>query len=160
MFLELDEFCGDLLSRHPSVALVTWGNQKALESFVSRLGPALRKDRPDTILSKFSCGDLDSRSFGENLLRRFTKKDAAKRCLLVYRIEPLAPAAAEILNGYRERLAAFRAVVVVIRGNRRRDFLAACPDLMDWVGTCATRAEDVGPPITLREDSKRATIGR
>lgn len=160
MFLDLDEFCGAVLSRHPSVALVTWTSQKALGSFVSRLGPALRKYHSDTVLSKLTCADLDSASFGEKLVGRLDRRNARKCCLLVYQIEPLAVAAAGILNGYRERLAAFRAVVLVIRENRRRDFLSACADLMDWVGTCVVRAEEVGPPITLREDSTREGIRR
>ena len=155
MYLDIDEFSRSLLSKRPSLALVTWVSQKVLDSFVARLGPALRKNQPDTVLSKLLCGDLDSGSFGEKLLGQCGRRDAAKRCLLVYRIEPLASAAAGILNGYRERLAAFRSVVVVIRDNRRRDFVTACPDLMDWVGTCVVRVEDVGPAITLREDSKR-----
>lgn len=160
MFLDLDEFCGALLSRHPSLAVVTWASQKALDSFVARLGPVLREYLPDTVLSKFACADLDSASFEEKLLARLRRKNTAKCCLLVYQIEPLTSAAANILNGYRERLASFRAVIVVIRDNRRRDFLTACPDLMDWVGTCVVRAEDVGPPITLREDSKRGGTRR
>jgi len=155
VFVLLDEFSRGLLSKEPSVALVTWVSEKALKSFVARLGPALRTKHPDTTLLKLACADLDSASFEKKLLARLRRKNIGKCCLLVYQIEPLARAAAGILNGYRERLASFRAVVLVIRDNRRRDFLIACPDLMDWVGTCVARAEDLGPPIVLREDSKR-----
>lgn len=151
MFLELAEFCRGLLSHHPSVAIVTWASQPALESFVARLGPALREEHSDTILSRLSAAELDSASFPERLLRCLERRDGSRRCLLVYRIEPLAPAAARILNGFRERLASQRAVVVVIRENRKRDFVTDSPDLMDWVGTSAARAEDLGPAISLRE---------
>ncbi len=154
MFLLIEEFCHVVLSKHPSLALVTWQSEKMLKSFARRLGPALREERPDTVLSKLACADLDSAAFEEKLLKRLSKKNAAECCLLIYQIEPLATAAGRILNGYRKRLASFRAVVVVIRDNRQRDLLIACPDLMDWVGTNVVRAEDLGPPITLPGDAK------
>ncbi|MFH1919683.1 MAG: hypothetical protein ABIP48_07370 [Planctomycetota bacterium] len=151
MFLELAEFCRGLLSHHPSVAMVTWASQPALDSFVARLRPALRGERTDTILSRRSAADLDSVTVHEQLLAGLDRRDGSKRCLLVYGIEPLAPAAARTLNGFRERLVSLRAVIVAIRENRKRDFVTDCPDLMDWVGTSVARAEDLAPPMTLRD---------
>lgn len=149
--MELGAFSRDLLSKRPSVALVTWASQIALDSFVARLGSSLRAERAGTILSKLSGADLDSVSFPQELLKCLGRGQAGKRCLLVYRIEPLAPAAARILNGLRERLASLQAVIVAIRENRKRDLVTECPDLMDWVGTSVVRAEDLGPPFTLRD---------
>ncbi len=154
MFLLIEEFCHVVLSKHPSLALVTWQSEKMLKSFVARLGPAVRKERSGTVFSKFACADLDSAAFEKKLRKRLSEKNAAECCLLIYQIEPLANAAGKILNGYREWLASFRAVIVVIRDNRQRDLLMACPDLMDWVGTNVVRAEDLGPPITLPDDAK------
>lgn len=151
MFLELGDFARDLLSRSPSVALVTWASEAALRSFLARLGPSLRAECPGTVLTRLCSDDLDSASFQEQLLARLNRRDASKRCLLVYRVEPLASAAATILNGFRERLASLKAVVVAIRDNRKRDFVLECPDLMDWVGPSVVRAEDLGPPMTLHE---------
>jgi len=71
-------------------------------------------------------------------------------CLLIYEIEPLAGTVGRILNGYRERLASLRGIIVAVRANRQRDFFLECPDLLDWVGPMIGRAEDLGPPITLR----------
>lgn len=158
MFLDLDEFCRSLLLRRPSVALVTWEDPGALESFLKRLGPALRREAAAVTLSKLPCADLDGASFQQRIVKSLRRPSAAQRCLLIYRIEPLAVAAATVLNGFRERLASYAAVIVVIRENRRRDFVVACPDLMDWVGTSVTRAEDLAPPLTLRDVN--ATIRR
>lgn len=108
-------------------------------------------ERPDTVLSKLCGVSLDSASFQEELLGVLARRGSSKRCLLVYEIEPLVSAAGRILNGFRERLGALRVVIVTIRENRRRDFLTVCPDLMDWIGTNVARAEDLAPPLTLRE---------
>ena len=151
MFLDLDEFCRALLSRRPFVALVTWANPAALRSFVVRLGPALRAERSDTVMANLVGADLDSAGFQAKLTASMARRDAQKRCLLVYQIEPLVSAAGEILNGYRERLGRFRAVVVAIRENRKRDFLRVCPDLMDWVGTNVVRVEDLAPALTVQK---------
>ena len=151
MFLELGDFARGLVSRRPSVALVTWASQTALDTFVARLGAGVRAECPGTILTRLCSADLDSASFQEQLVARLNRRDASKRCLLVYRIEPLASAAARILNGFRERLASLKAVVLAVRENRKRDFVMECPDLMDWVGPGVVRAEDLGPPMTLRD---------
>jgi hypothetical protein len=151
VFLELAEFCREVLSRRPSVAVVTWATQPALDSFVARLGHALRKEREGTILSKLDAKDLDSASFQEQLLAALARRDGSNRCLLIYRIEPLAPAAGRILNGFRERQTSLRAVIVAVRENRKRDFITQCPDLVHWVGTRVVRAEDLAPPLTLRD---------
>jgi hypothetical protein len=122
-----------------------------LDSFVARLGRALRAERKGTILSKLAAKDMDSATFHEKLLRSLSRRDGSKRCLLIYGIEPLAPAAGRILNGFRERLTSLRAVIVTIRENRKRDFITECPDLVHWVGTRVVRAEDLAPPFTLRD---------
>lgn len=151
MFLELRDFARDLFSRRPSVALVTWASRTALDTFVARLGAAVRAECPGTVLTRLCSADLDSVSFQEQLVVRLNRRDASKRCLLLYRVEPLASAAATILNGFRERLGSLKAVVIAIRENRKRDFVVACPDLMDWVGPTVVRAEDLGPPMTPHE---------
>jgi len=63
----------------------------------------------------------------------------------------MAPAAGMILNGYREKLSQLKAVSLVIRENRYRDFSIECPDLMDWVGLTIAHAEQVARPLTLAE---------
>ncbi len=151
MFLDIEQFCRALVSNRPSVALVSWTSQAAKGSFVKRLGPTLRRERAGTIVSKLDCVNFDSASFEERISRALARRDAAECALLIHGIEPLATASARILNGYRERLARLRTAIVVIRENRRRDFMVACPDLMDWIGTLVTRAEDLAPPLTLRE---------
>ncbi len=151
MFLDIEQFCRTLVSNQPSVAMVTWASHVARDSFLKRLGPTLRREQPGTILSKLDGADLDSASFEERISIALGRRDASKCALLIHGIEPLTTASAEILNGYRERLASFRATIVMIRENRRRDFVVACPDLMDWIGTLVARAEDLAPPLTLRE---------
>jgi hypothetical protein len=94
---------------------------------------------------------LEGESFQRVLVEWLDKRNASRRCLVVYQIESLLSAAGAVLNGFRERLGRLRAVVVVIRENRHRDFVAACPDVMDWVGHNVGRAEDLGPPFTLRD---------
>ena len=151
MFLDLEQFCRTVVSSQPSVAMVTWTSRLAADSFVARLGPTLRDVWPGTVLSKLEGTDLDSTSFEEKMARSLGRRDTGKRVFLIYRIEPFASAAAKILNGYRERLTCLRVVILVIRENRRRDFVLACPDLMDWVGTLVARAEDLAPALTLRQ---------
>ena len=114
----------------------------------------VRKEAPGTIVSTIVGAELDSDSFRKELLSCMARSHLNRRCLLIHRIEPLASAAGRILNGSREKLGAYRVVVVVIRDNRKRDFLLECPDLMDWVGTCVARAEDLAPALTLRRVRK------
>jgi len=94
---------------------------------------------------------LDGESLQREILKTLSKRNAPRKCLLIHQIESLLSAATTVLNGFRERLGGLRAVVVVIRENRHCDFVAACPDLMDWVGHNVGRAEDLGPPFTLRD---------
>lgn len=149
MFLDVREFCRAAVDPHPSVALVTWVNPEPLRWFLSSLRRALRElDTPVSVLS-LPGTNLDSNGFQARLFRLMNRRNVRQRCLLVHEIESLAPGAAAALNGNRERLAAFRAVIVIIRENHYRDFILACPDLMDWVGTKVARAEDFQPPLTL-----------
>ena len=151
MFLDIEQFCRALVSNRPSVAMVTWASHVAMDSFVRRLGPVLRSEQPGTVFSKIDGAELDSGLFEEKMSAILNRRDADERALLIYRIEPLTSAAGRILNGYRERLAGLRTAIVLIRENRRRDFVVTCPDLMDWIGTLVARAEDLAPPLTLRE---------
>lgn len=151
MFLDIEQFCRTLVSNQPSVAMVTWASHVAMDSFVKRFGPTLRREQAGMVLSKLNGADLDSASFEERISTALGRRDVSTCALLVYGIEPLTTASAGILNGYREKLARFRATIVMIRENRRRDFVVACPDLMDWMGTLVARAEDLAPPLTLRE---------
>ena len=149
MFLDVGEFCRAVVSTHPSVARVTWVSPDALRWFLSSLGRALREAVAGVTLVRLSGANLDSDGFQARLFQLINRKCRTQRCLLVHEIESLAPAAAAALNGNRERLAVFCAVIVVIRENHYRDFVIACPDLMDWVGTRVARAEDFRPPLTL-----------
>lgn len=149
MFLDVREFCRALVATHPSVARVTWVSPDALRWFLSSVGRVLRELDPPVSLLRLPGTNLDSDGFQADLFRLINRKYRRQRCLLVHEIESLAPAAAAALNGSRERLAVFRAVIVVIRENHCRDFAMACPDLMDWVGTRVARAEDFQPPLTL-----------
>jgi hypothetical protein len=151
VFLDIDQFCHVLLARRPSLAGIRWASHSAKQSFLLRIGPSLRRHRSDTVLSRLAGGSLDSESFERELLRALAMRHPSRRCLLVDQIEPLAPAAGAVLNGYREKLAALRAAVLMIRDDRYRDFAMACPDLMDWVGPNIARAEDLGPPFTLAD---------
>ncbi len=143
------EFCRAAVDSHPSVALVTWVNPDALRWFLSSVRRELGKLDPPVGLLRLSGTNLDSSGFQARLFKFMNRKNVGQRCLLVHEIETLAPAAAAALNENREGLAVFRAVIVVIRENHYRDFMMACPDLMDWVGTKVARAEDFQPPLTL-----------
>ena len=149
MFLDVGEFYRAVVSTHPSVARVTWTNADALRRFLSSLGRTLRELDPPVSLLRLPGTNLDSDGFQARLFQLINRKYRTQRCLLVHEIESLAPAAGAALNGNREGLAVFRAVIVVIRENHYRDFVIACPDLMDWVGTKVARAEDFQPPVTL-----------
>ncbi|MFI5456071.1 MAG: hypothetical protein ACHRXM_11535 [Isosphaerales bacterium] len=150
MFMDLETFARGVLERSPSVALVTWKRISALRSFIDHVGHALRQSRSDTLVFKLPVAQLDRRTFSEKLLELVSRRDAGRICLLIYEIEPLAGTVGRILNGYRERLASFRGMVVAVRANRQRDFFLECPDLLDWIGTMTGRAEDLGTPLTLR----------
>jgi len=75
-------------------------------------------------------------------------------CLVLYGLEPLVSSAAKILNGFRERLANAKCVIIAIRENRQRDFIIDCPDLMDWIGLQVARAEDLSVPFTASDVRK------
>lgn len=154
MFLDIDEFARQLLSITPSAALVTWENDATLKSFVRRIGPALRAQTSGTVVARIDGVSLDSESFSRSLLSALTKKSASNTCLLIYQIEPLAAAAGKVLNGFRERLSSMQAVVIAIRGDRIRDLIIQCPDLMDWIGLTVARAEDLERPFTIRDVRK------
>jgi hypothetical protein len=145
----MDDFCRVLLCKRPSVAEITWESPQALQSFLHALGPALRRNRPDTVLARLSGEGMDRESFQRELVKMLGRRNGCRRCLLVCQIESLLSAAGTVLNGFRERLGGLRALIIVIRQNRRCDFVAACPDLMDWVGHNIGRTEDLGPPFTL-----------
>lgn len=151
MFFDLAEFCRSLLARRPALGLVTWTTQPAIKSLPARLRGGFHKASPGARVSHIDASQLDEASFEVKLITAFAGKSIAERCLLVYGIEPLTSAAARMLNGYRERLGSFLAVVIVIREDRRRDFILDCPDLMDWIGANEARAEALGPPLTLRD---------
>jgi len=149
VFLDVGEFCRAVVSTHPSVARVTWASPDALRWFLSSVGRVLRDLDPPVSLLRLPGTNLDGDGFQARLFQLINRKYRTQHCLLVHEIETLAPAAAAALNGSRERLAVFRAMIVVIRENHYRDFVMACPDLMDWVGTRVARAEDFQPPLTL-----------
>ena len=150
MFMDLETFARAMLERSPSAAIVTWSKISALRSLVHHVGRALRQSRPDTLVLRISAAQLDRRTFSEQLLRSLRRRDVGRICLLIYEIEPLAGTVGRILNGYRERLASLRGIVVAVRANRQRDLFLQCPDLLDWVGPMTGRAEDLGPPLKLR----------
>jgi hypothetical protein len=150
MFPDIDSFTRILLSRTPSVGLVSWENVQALDGFVNHFGTALRANHNDSILTQLCGTDLDGKAFLEKLIQVIDRKNAARTCLLIYRIEELLGGAACVLNGNRERLGALRACVLAVRRDRIRDLSVAAPDLLDWIGLTIARAEDVGPPLTLR----------
>ncbi len=149
VFIDLEAFGRALMERSPSVALVTWRKLSALRSFIDHVGLVLRKHRADTLVSKIHVAKLDRQAFSEQILKTLKRRDAARICLLIYEIEPLASSVGRILNGYRERIASLRALVLCIRENRLRDLLLECPDLVDWIGSMVGRAEDLGSPLTL-----------
>lgn len=151
MFSDISAFARSLLSRTHSVALISWENHRALAAFIHALGPAIREQKKDTVITQTACGNLDSETFAMTLISSFRKRDASRRLLLLYEIEPLVGAVGRVLNGFRERLSLFRAVIVAVREDRRRDLLIECPDLIDWIGLSVARAEDFGPAFTLRD---------
>lgn len=151
MFLTLDDLVRTLLVRSPSLALIVWEERSALVSFLERLKPTIQAHNQDTIVSEIIGTSLNSQSFLETFLAALEKTDAHKTCLVLYEMEPLLSAAGRILNGYREKLASFRAVIIANRQNRQRDLLIECPDLMDWIGLTISHAEDLSPPFTLLE---------
>jgi hypothetical protein len=150
VFIDLEAFARAILERSPSAAIVTWSRISALRSFIHHVGSALHQSRADTLVFKISAAQLDRQTFSEHLLKSLRRRDVGRICLLIYEIEPLAGTIGRILNGYRERLASLRGIVVAVRVNRQRDLFLECPDLLDWVGSMTGRAEDLGPPITLR----------
>jgi hypothetical protein len=149
VFLDLGEFCRAVVSTPRWVACVTWSNPDALRWFLSSLRRTLGKMDPPVSLLKLSGANLDSKGFQAQLFRLVQREYQTPPCLLVHEIETLAPSAAAALNGSREGLAVFQGVVVAIRENHYREFIMACPDLMDWVGPNVARAEDFQPPLTL-----------
>lgn len=151
MYLDLHEFAKTLLSQAPAVALITWQTQVARNSFSGRLSKALKAADADAILTPIDASGSDSASLDETMAGTLGKRDGPRRCVLLSGIEPLASAAGRVLNGYRERFAEVRALVVLLRADAKRDFMLECPDLMDWVGTRVARAEDLLPPLTKRE---------
>lgn len=151
MYVDLREFAESVLLRSPSVALVTWQTPVASESFSRRLNKALKTADGNAVLTKVDASTFDSAAFDEAVRRTLAKRDAARRCVLLSGMEPLASSAGRILNGYRERFSEFRALIVLLRANGKRDFMLECPDLMDWVGTRVARAEDLLPPLAKRD---------
>ncbi len=102
--------------------------------------------------------EFDRDGFNREILSRAQRNDSPRKCLVVYGFEPLVTAAGETLNGAREQLANFCAVVLVIRENRRTDLAVSAPDLMDWVGPMCARVEDLSVPLR-RSDVTRAIRG-
>lgn len=152
MFLTTEDFATTLLTRSPAIALLDWEERLALTSFVERLPGALQTCQSDIILTTISAGQLDSHSFSQQLLIALSNPEASKTCVLVTAIEPMTTIAAQILNGYRERLASCKAMVIIIRNNWRRDFIMHGPDLVDWVDpSLMGRVEELGPPFTIED---------
>src|SRR5260370_21919672 len=154
MFVNIVDFARNLLAKSPTVALITWKKRSALMGVVQRLGGALRRQRKDTTVLQLIGAELDSEAFSRKLLDSLTKKNSSRLCLFIHEIEPLATAASKILNGFRERFAAIRALVIFIREDRRRDLLLGCPDLIDCVGLNVARAEELGLPFTISGGSQ------
>jgi hypothetical protein len=151
MFLELVDFCSSVLARVPSVAMVSWQRHEALSSFIHRFEQTLLSIDPNLLVRSINCKDMGAIEFAHAFVVAIEHPDASRICFVFYGVEALAIAAGRILNGFRERITHARAVVVVIREDRKRDFMLQAPDLMDWIGTMVTRAEDMEKPFTNEE---------
>jgi hypothetical protein len=147
MFASLVEYAESILVSSPRYSIVTWDAKEAFEWFCQELPLVMKSIDPESTFSILEAEELDSAGFEVHLLAELVKESASQTCLLTRNIEPLASASGKILNGFRERLSVFRSVVVLIRGNRKRDFFISCPDFLDWVGANVFRAEDLGPAV-------------
>jgi hypothetical protein len=147
MFISSNEFVEAVLETNLRISVVTWESRDSLEWFCAELKERFEASADRIELSVLDAENLDSRGFEEAICAVLDSDSASSTCLTIKNIEPLTSLAVEIMNGLRERLINLRALIILIRANRKRDLLLSCPDLMDWVGPNLFRAEDLGPPV-------------
>jgi hypothetical protein len=151
----VDDFVTLLLIRQGTFVLVSWEHRSALLALLANLKTALRRTDRSLRVSLLNGEDLNSDQFAEVLHERLQGRSAGATVLVLYNLETLLDAAGRVLNGFREQMRCFQAVILVIRENRRVDLFAACPDFVDWFGTTPYRAETLSRPFVL-SDVQRA----
>jgi hypothetical protein len=151
----IDDFVAFLSVRQGSFALVSWEHRPAMLAFLTNLKSVLRRTDRGLPVLLLGGENLNSDEFEEALHERLQRHNAGATVLVLYDLESLLDAAGRVLNGFRERMRSFRAVILVVRENRRADLFAACPDFVDWLGIAVHRAEALSPPFTL-SDVRRA----
>jgi hypothetical protein len=151
----IDDFVSLLSVRPSSFALVSWEHRPAMLALLTNLKRTLRRTDRSLRVALLNGENLNSEQFAGAVHECLQQQSAGATVLVLYDLESLLDAAGRVLNGFRESLRRFRAVVLVVRENRRRDLLAACPDFMDWFGVTAYRAEALSRPFTS-SDLRRA----
>jgi len=151
----VDDFVALLCVRQGSFALVSWEHRPAMLALLTNLKRTLRRTDRSLRVSLLNGENLNSDQFAEALHERLQQKSAGATVLVLYNLETLLDAAGRVLNGFREQMRCFRAVILVIRENRRADLFTACPDFVDWFGITVYRAESLSRPFTS-SDIQRA----
>jgi len=124
-------------------------------ALLDNLKPVLRRTDRRLRLALLNGENMGSEQFEDALQEQLQQRNADATVLVLCSLEALLEAAGRVLNGVREQMRRFRAVILLVRENRRAELLAACPDFMDWFGIDTYRAEALARPFTSA-DVKRA----
>ncbi|MCY2992409.1 MAG: hypothetical protein NTY19_31695 [Planctomycetota bacterium] len=155
MIYGIDDFVDLLLVRKGIFALVSWEHRPAMLALLTNLKRSVRRTERTIRTSLLSGENLVAEQFVVALHGQLKSQHASATVLVLYDLETLLDGAGRILNGLREQLRCFRAVILVLRENRRGDLFAACPDFMDWFGPIIYYAEALSRPFTP-SDVRRA----
>jgi hypothetical protein len=151
----IDDFVAILSTRPGGFALVSWEHRPAMLALLDNLKPVLRRTDRKLRVALLNGENMSSEQFEDALQERLQQRNTDATILVLCNLETLLEAAGRVLNGVREQMRRFRAVILVVRENRRADLLAACPDFVDWFGITTYRAEALARPFTS-SDVQRA----
>jgi len=155
MFLEYGDFIGSLALLRPAVGMVVWRKDDELARTIAAFSEIIAGLPGEPIVAHLRGEGHDSQWFREQLVGQLQAPDAGHTWLLIHKIEEVLTAAARLLNGSREQLGRFQAVLVFVRENRRGEFQESCPDLMDWIGLRMARVDEFASVREL-EDIERS----
>jgi hypothetical protein len=135
----------------PWALVVTWRQPSDLRQLRRAIAGLLKRRRRSIRLVSLNAYNLTAESFSRRLAQILGEARARSTCLLVHHAEPFAPRAAEVLNGFRERLSELFGVIIALREDRDADFIAHSPDLMAWVGPNLMPAAHLVPILSLKD---------
>ncbi len=143
MILTVTELRDRLLETPNAFGIVTYSTESSRNTFLTRFSNALVGCKSAGI-STISGEGLSHTELPSVVVEEIAKTDPKVTILVLTGIESMLPQGAIVLNGLREKLVDCRAVLILLRKDRLRDFQLHAPDLMSLVGTFFLRAEAIG----------------